>query len=232
MWKTLGYITLINLFSAISLLPVGAQNAKKSKAVQDTVHVAFYNGIRAEIDISPIVKSFLSKETYSYEGSLQANILKKYFPVLELGYAGADKTTSEAVNFQTSGAFARLGVDFNLMKPKKDAKPTNNLFLAGVRLGFSSFNYDITNIQIYDSYWNENTIKNFNDINANKFWMEITGGVHVEVAKNIFMGWTARYKNMFGKPETGVLSPWYVPGFGINSSGNVWDLTYSIGYNF
>ena len=44
----------------------------------------------------------------------------------------------------------RLGVDFNLMKKKKESKSTNNLFLAGLRLGVTHFNYNISNVLITD----------------------------------------------------------------------------------
>ena len=148
-----------------------------------------------------------------------------------MGYAGADKTTENNIGFKTNGIFGRAGIDFNLMKSKNNKKNANNLFFVGARLGFANFKYDLTNVVITDDYWNESQTMNYIDESASKMWFEIVAGIRVEIAKNIFMGWTARNKNLIGEDPIGTMSPWYIPGFG-KTTGSAWTLNYVVGYKF
>lgn len=221
------------IFSIVLVCCVSPLNAQTKDTKTDSIPKIWYNGIRAEIDVAPLISTFLgNNETFSYEGGVQADILHKYYPVVEIGFGGADRTTSTDVRFTTSGMFGRIGLDFNLMKPKAAAKPSNNVFLAGARIGFSNFNYSMTNVVITDDYWNENTILNYNNEPVTKVWFEVVAGMRVEVIKNIYMGWTVRNKHTLGQSLTGEMNPWYIPGFGKNLSGSNWGVNYSIGYKF
>ena len=208
-------------------------NAQANKQKPDSVLKTTFRGIRVEIDLAPVVSNFIyNGERFSYESGIYANIKQKYFPAVEVGYAGADKTTTENIHFKTSGIFGRVGVDFNLMKPKKDKLPTNNIFFAGVRLAFSPFTYSLTGITVPNDYWGPAVSQNFNNESTTKVWFEIVAGMRVEVSKRIYMGWTARNKSLIGEDIPGEVQPWYVPGFGIKGTGKNWGINYSIGYKF
>lgn len=219
-------ISLLLLFCVIS---VRAQEKKDSTELAKT---KLLKGITFQADIASLVGSFLSKgETYSTEGGVQIDINNKFYPIVELGFGGANKLSADNIGFKTNGLFGRIGVDINLLKKKKDAKPSNNLFLAGARIGVTSFSYDVTNVSITDNYWGGTEIFNYQNQSATKVWFEIVAGVRVEVFKNIYMGWTVRNKNLLNQDKEGKLSSWYVPGFGINASGN-WGISYTLGYRF
>lgn len=204
-----------------------------NKQIADTVVKTVFRGLRLEVDLSPVVNNLVNNgERFSYEAGLYADLKHKYFPAIEIGFAGADKLTSEAIGFKTSGMFARVGVDLNLMKPKKDKLPTNNIFYAGVRFGFSPFNYSITNVKVPNNYWGENITQNFPNQSSTKLWFEIVAGMRVEVSRNIYMGWTVRNKNLLGQDVPGEIQPWYIPGFGIKGEGKNWGVNYAIGYKF
>lgn len=221
------------IFSILWVLVISPTNAQTEKKDTTSISGPWFNGLRAEIDLAPIVSSFMGNgEIFSYEGAIQAYVLNKYYPVLEIGYAGANHSTLSDINYKTNGMFARLGVDFNLVKPKKGAKPINNVFLAGARLGFSSFKYDMTNIVVTDDYWNETTTLNFSNEPATKLWFEVVAGMRVEIFKNIYMGWSIRNRHILGQSVTGEMSPWYIPGFGKNINGSNWGVNYSVGYKF
>ncbi|NDP20755.1 MAG: hypothetical protein GZ091_06715 [Paludibacter sp.] len=207
----------------------GAQEKKENSELVKTL---LLNGFTVQADIASIVSSILSKgETYSTEGSVQLDIKHKYYPIVEVGFGGANKLSVDNIDFKTNGLFGRFGVDINLLKQKKDAKASNNLFLAGARIGVSNLRYDITNISITDNYWGGAEILNFNDRPATKVWFEIVAGVRVEVFRNVFMGWTIRNKNLLNQDKEGEISSWYIPGFGINSS-STWGFNYTLGYRF
>ncbi len=221
---------IISFVLLLNLSNIGAQEKKaEGNAV---VKTPLLNGFTVQLDVASLAYNFISNgETYSSEASVQADLKHKYFPIVEVGFGGADKVTADNSGFKTNGLFGRIGLDLNLLKQKEGAKPTNNLFLAGVRLGFTSFLYDISNVTISDNYWGSTEILNYESQSATKVWYEIVAGVKVEVFKNIYMGWTVRTKNLLNQDTEGKVSPWYVPGFGVNTS-STWGFSYSIGYRF
>lgn len=228
MQSTFKYISSLTL----CILVVYSAQAQKIKAVPDTIKMPLYNGIFVQADIASIASSLLSKgETYSYEAAFQADLKHKFFPTIELGFAGANKLTNDKIGFKTNGLFGRIGIDFNVLTPKKDSKPTTNLFLVGLRLGMTNYSYNISNITITDDYWGGTKAVLYNDNSTTKIWYEIAVGVRVEVLKNIFMGWTLRSKSLISNDVEGNISPWYIPGFGINNGTN-WTINYTIGYKF
>lgn len=225
MLKISSYISsLLICFTALSV------NAQKPKILPDKDTTPLFNGLTIQVDAASVVSSAISNgETYSYEAGAQVDLKHKYFPIFELGYGGANKTSNDNINFNTKGSFERIGVDINMLRPKKGQKPTNNLFVVGVRLGMTNFHYNINNVSITDDYWNESKTFNYSDIGVTKLWYEIVAGIHVDVGKNIYMGWIVRNKNLISQDVAGNLAPWYIPGFGINNGTN-WGFSYTIGY--
>jgi len=223
------YKFIISLILCLVVTTTIAQDKNK-----DTIAVKtkWWSGVTLQVDVASMIGSALSKgETYSLEGAAQIDIKNKYYPIVEIGFAGANKTSSEDINFKTNGLFGRVGVDFNMKKAKPDSKPSNNLFTAGLRLGMTRFAYNINNIVITDDYWGNSELLNFNNQITSKFWYEIVLGVKVEVFKNTYMGWTVRNKQLISKDASGEVFPWYIPGYGINQS-SLWGINYIVGYKF
>src|SRR5665647_3477674 len=80
----------------------------------DTLQVKskWWNGFTIQADVASLISSSLQKgESYSMEGGVQVNLKNKYFPIIELGLAGANKTSIDNIDFKTNGLFGRLGVD-------------------------------------------------------------------------------------------------------------------------
>lgn len=229
MQKTFKY----TIFSLLLLFCFLSANGQVKKIQKDTIRVNLYNGVRLDVDLVPIVNTILStSETFSYQAALQADLQHKYYPIVEIGYAGANKISTSNIGFKTNAMFGKLGVDFGLMKEKKGVKPTNNLFLAGVRLGFSNFKYSYNNVSITNDYWDENLVLNYENISTTKVWIEIVAGMRVEIFKNVFLGWTVRNKSLMDEDAIGKLTPWYIPGFGKNTGTANWEVNYVIGYKF
>ncbi len=191
-----------------------------------------WSGVTLQVDVASIVGSALSNgETYSLEGAAQLNIKNSYYPIVEMGIAGANKTTTEDINFKTNGLFGRVGVDINMRKKRPTSKKSNNIVSTGVRLGMTNFAYTINNVLITDDYWGNKQLLTFNDQQASKIWYELVVGIKVEVFKNAYMGWTVRNKHLISKDKAGEVSPWYVPGYGINKA-SLWGINYIVGYSF
>lgn len=205
--------------------------AQKSQA-SDLTKNLFLNGITIQADVASLTMPLFTKgETYGGEGGIQIDIRHKYYPVFELGFGGSNKISDDDIRFDDYGLYGRLGVDFNIIKQSKDSKPTNNLFLAGARLGMSNFRYNISNILINDNYWGGSQILDYTGIGDTKLWFEIVAGVKVEIIKNIYMGWNIRNKHLLKSDKPGEVSAWYIPGYGRNA-GSAWGFSYVIGYHF
>ena len=78
---------------------------------------------------------------------VRVNIKDRYYPIVEIGVGQADKTDeTTGVRFKTSAPYARVGVDFNVLKNKHDIYR----LLVGGRLGYTSFKYDVTSPGTFD----------------------------------------------------------------------------------
>lgn len=213
------------------LLKAEAQETKPA-VKPDSVKTKIWQGLFVEVDVAPFVENALiNKYAYTYQGNLMVNLNNRFFPVVELGYAGAEKTILEGASFSTSGMFQKVGIDFRLMKPKPTATIKHNFVLGGLRLGMSNFNYSITNALIEDPYWGGSEIINENSLSTTKFWLELTAGMRVSLYKNVYVGWNAKNKRLLNKSKEGENSPWYIPGYGIGNSA-VWGFSYTLGYKF
>jgi hypothetical protein len=212
--------------------PNKAQQPQQPNKGEEADTIPLFNGMTVQADVASVIGSVTSSGvTYSYEVGAQLDFKHKFYPIIEIGHAGADKTSTNDISYQTNGLFGRVGVDVNLIRPKKDSRPTNNLFLVGVRMGMSKFKYNLNNVTVTDSYWGGSETLDYPNVSTAKIWYEIVLGIRVEVIKNLYMGWSVRTKNMISQDATGDITPWYVPGFGLNK-GSVQGLNYTIGYKF
>ncbi len=188
-----------------------------------------YKGTTLKIDLfNPLYAWFGTEgEILAYEALIHVNLLHKYFPTIEAGYAHTSHTSNDEASFNGGGFFSRVGADFNLMKKNQDA---GNYFLGGLRFGMAQQKFSVTNISITDGYWNTTQIVSFP--NSAKFdcWAEIVGGAHVKIYKGLNMGWTVRFKFLITRTEED-LHAWYIPGFGYNAN-TTFGFDYYIGYTF
>lgn len=188
-----------------------------------------YEGTTLKLDLfNPLYAFFGSSgEIQAYEALVHVNLLNKYFPTIEAGYAHVSHTAKNEAAFNGGGVFARIGADFNLMKKNQDA---GNFFLGGLRFGMAQQKYSITDIYITDGYWN--TTQTISFPNCTKFdcWAELVGGAHVKIYKGLNMGWSVRFKFLITRKEE-VLHTWYIPGYGYKTN-TTFGFNYYIGYTF
>lgn len=229
MKKTYRYINILLLINFLFHLSVLSANAQDNE--NEEFDPALWQGLRLDLDLASALVSLLSGgETYSYEAALQVNLKHKYFPVIEFGYAGADKKSLEEANYLCNGFFGKIGLDINMLKIKKE-QDRYNFFTLGARVGMTNFKYDINNIMIEDDYWGGSEVYDYKDIKTTKFWFEIVAGIRVEALPNFYLGWNIRLKNTIGKDKN-LIAPWYIPGFGKNNLSSIWVFNYTIGYRF
>ncbi len=142
-----------------------------------------------------------------------------FFPVVEFGVGFADSTPlKNNYTYKTSPSFyTKIGVNYNFMY-KSD--PAYQLF-AGLRVGFSSFKYDVDNITISDDYWQETEHLSLRGLRASAVYGEFLIGIKVKIVGNFSLGWNGRYHMKFKVNSKSSSTPWYIPGYGANSPFSV-----------
>lgn len=137
-------------------------------------------------------------------------------PVVELGIGYADNRPEEG-NFRYKGKpsfYGKIGVNYNfLYKSSPDYK-----LHFGLRGGYSSFRYDITDITVNSPYWDQTQTTSILDQKASALYGEILGGIRVKIWKSISMGWDFRYRFKFKSSKGSNSDPWFIPGYGATSA--------------
>lgn len=144
------------------------------------------------------------------------NLHNRYIPTFEagLGYA---RRKPDQFNFTYRSAispFLRIGADYNFLF---NSNPNYKLF-AGVRYGFSTFSYSVTDIVVDNSYWDESSVFNIPSTRAHAGWFEIGLGLQVRIASGFSAGWTLKYHSILHQSHPVSGDPWYIPGFGTAAS--------------
>lgn len=164
-----------------------------------------YEGTQIKFDIlSPILTPGLNNwQMQHYELAANVQLKHRFYPTLELGYAGG-KTHNDSVQYNGHGGFARIGCDIN---PLKKHPESPHALLVGIRIG--------TAVQT----------KAETDC-----WGEIVLGCQVNIAKGFYMGWMGRLKLLFTREKEGQSSrPIYIPGFGERANVG-WGVNYYLGF--
>ena len=173
-----------------------------------------YQGTTVKLDIlSPVLVSGLSHWTIQhYELAVNVRLANRFYPTLEVGYAGGQMQQGDSIFYNAHGGFFRAGADIN---PLKRNPGSPHALLIGVRVGtcFHPRKVDC--------------------------WGEIVAGCQVEIAKvkntAFYMGWMGRFKILFTREAENLtaaeMGPIYIPGFGHRSNMG-WGASYHLGWKF
>lgn len=186
--------------------------------------LVFFQGFTLSVDAFGPASLFLS-DYGTIEGALRLNLKNTYLPIFELGYGQADISDfNTKVKYNVKAPFARIGIDFNMLKNKFQ----DNRLYVGARYGISTFNYDIAGPSLTDPVWGGSAPFSVSGIDCTSQWGEIVAGVEVRVYKNFHMGWLVRYKREFSSTKNKFAKPSYIPGYGSTTDESCWGGTYSL----
>ena len=154
------------------------------------------------------------------------NMWNRLQPTLEIGMGWA-KSTPDDQNFTYKGKaspYFKVGANYNLMfKNSPDYQA-----LIGLRLGYSSFSYDVTDIDYYNSYWQEEITTSITGQRSHALWGEAGLGLKVKLWDRVSMGWMIRYHGIFNYGKNEQSRPWFIPGYGPRNSS----LGFSLSINY
>ena len=204
-----------------------AQNRHKKIATVEKDTIPWLNGVAVSVDLIGPVQLMVS-DYGQYEASLRVNLKDKYYPVFELGYGKADAfDESTQITYKTSAPYARLGVDWNLLKNKHD----DYRLFGGFRYGFSYYKYDVSSPPIKDPVWGGDAPYGAEGVSANYHWLEGVIGIDAKIWGPIRMGWSFRYKRRVAHNDGDMGNTYYVPGFGKQGGsrlGGTFNVTFEI----
>ena len=140
------------------------------------------------------------------------NMWNRLQPTVELGLGWA-KSTPDDMNFTYKGKpspYIKIGANYNFMfKNSPDYQ-----LLAGLRLGYSTFSYDVTDISYQNSYWQESINFDITGERSHALWGEAGLGLKVKLWGPLSMGWMVRYHGVFNYGKSEHSAPWFIPGYG------------------
>ena len=144
------------------------------------------------------------------------NMWNRLQHTVELGIGWAN-STPDGMNFSYHGKpspYFKVGANYNFMfKNSPDYQA-----LIGIRLGYSTFGYDIKDIHYSNSYWQEYQDLDINGEHADALWGEAGVGLKVKLFDQWSMGWMVRYHSLFNYGKNENSKPWFIPGYGPRSS--------------
>jgi len=220
MQKISGYIT--NVLLIISALC----NA------QDTIRFPIneMKGVRLGIDVSTVPFMIATNlERIGFGLSADMHIKGNFFGVAETGWMKVNLEKSN-YRYDTEGYYGRLGIDYNLLKPRRPN--SNDIFYAGLRYCYATFNHKAQNITVPGYFWRPDATELSMPITAlDAQWLELLLGVKTELLKNFYISLTFRLKFLLITPKDNFSTPYLIPGFGNGDSNTVVGINYFLSYN-
>ncbi len=154
--------------------------------------------------------------------------IDRFFVVADYGVSSFD-LNEDSYTYENDGSYLRLGADINFM----DKDPDQNVAFFGLRYAMSSFkdqlDYNTSAIIQSEIGWPSGLESVENDkVSAN--WYEMVAGIKIRIVKQLYFGFTARFKLKLDVERTDSLRPYYVPGFGKHINNSAFGFNYYVSY--
>lgn len=209
-------------FLVLSLISLNIWAQAGSKAPRDSI---VYHGTQLGISLVEPIRSLFSPDRGAAL-QVDVNLLNRFFPLIELGYAQSKLQNDLQTSLETQGLFVKAGINLALAKEGLHAE---NLFFVGGRIAYSPFAYNISGGRFDAGYWNEAYLRDFNKERTDAVWVEMLAGLRVQLIGPISMGWSGKIKTTL-KVWNGAHSiPAYIPGYGKNQTP-MYDLSLHLYY--
>ena len=181
---------------------------------------------RFSLDLSKPLSSALLGNRNGYELMTDYHFRKDLYAVLEGGW-GSSRYEYPDLGYRSANAFMRIGFDKNMMQ--RLSLTDWDMVFAGLRYGMSVIRRGESHYTTTDSLWGQTS----GTIGARTFtghWVELTGGMNVEVVPRIFLGWTIRGRFLLNRSAFEELPPFYIAGYGKGDKNTIFDFNFYLGY--
>jgi hypothetical protein len=185
-------------------------------------------GIRIGYDLSRSTLQYLQPERKAFEISGDFEIKQNYYLTAEYGQQIVDMK-NPGYDYVSDGYYARMGLDYNFSKNKKDVNAYEMVF-GGLRYGYANYSHQATNIIFQSNYWGTETLNSLPEFNMNAHWFEVVAGVRGELFKNFFIGWSFRGRVMIWQKKDSAMYTYNIPGYGKGNKKSQVGFNYSVYY--
>jgi len=212
-----GYIfkaSLLLLTAAVLCQPLSGQDTLRTY------------GPRIGLDLARFIYYFTDPAQIGAEISADFEVYKNVYPVIELGYSTMEEST-DLFDYTSGGSYARIGLDYNVLAMKD--RSVHHTFIVGARYGFSPFTQKTENMFIESGYWGDLILDSY-ESSLRGHWVELVAGLKAEVAANLFLGWSLRYKILLNPEMDPKVTPQLIPGYGLGTNNRGFGFSYSIFY--
>ncbi len=181
------------------------------------------SAVKVGTDIIGLARTGTSTGFTHLEGQFDIDF-HRYFAVLDVGHE-RNAIVGEEYNYTNRGNYVRGGVQINMMPYNVD----KSFFFLGFRYAHASFSDEVAFTKSFDRWGEKQLTFSNNQLTAR--WYELNMGMKVRVVKNLFFGYTIRYK--MGRKLRGVetLQPRNIPGYGRADKSSNSGFNYYILYN-
>lgn len=172
------------------------------------------------------IMSIFGQSHSSYDIQASLSLHNWFEPIIELGLGFADNHP-ESGNYRYKNKpsfYGKLGINYNFMYK---SNPDYQVFL-GLRFGYSSFNYEITDVKINSDYWGQSNSINIQNQHASSFYGQALAGLKVKIWKWFSLGWNLRYGFKMKQTNGSNSNPWFIPGYGTGALSASFSLIYTI----
>ena len=149
------------------------------------------SAVRVGTDVGALGYMIFSDQRsyFEIEGDIDIN---NFFAVVDVGIDNY-QISQPTYEYNNNERYMRIGLDVNFIKPNKN----QNVAFFGVRYATSSFDdkliYDTDAVIESETGW-PNTTETATNTDAKGNWYELNTGLKVRVIRQLYLGFTARYK--------------------------------------
>jgi len=175
-------------------------------------HYPLLTDLSIGINVAEPLFMALGQSYASVDVNATLNMWNRLQPTLELGLGWASNTP-DGMNFTYRGKpspYVKVGANYNFMFKNS---PDYQIFL-GIRLGYSTFGYDVKDARYVNTYWQEDINYSITGEHSHAWWGEAGLGLKVRLVDRLSMGWMVRFHNMFSYGKSDRSRPWFIPGYG------------------
>ena len=220
----------INFLILLFCGSIWAQN----EIITDSIATEVRYGIRLGIDISKPIRMFLDSDYKGWELVGDYRLTRNLYLAGELGNE-TKKIDRDAVNFETSGTYIKLGVDYNVYN---NWTGMDNLIVFGFRYGFSQHAQTLLGYNLLNNnhYWKEDNRLDFTTPKRheglNGHWIELQLGFKAELFRNLYLGISLQMHRLVSDKDPENFENLFIPGFNKVLTNNPYGagLNYTISY--
>jgi hypothetical protein len=223
---------LISRFTVVSLLLLLLLPAFSNLLYSQSKYKP--SAVRVGTDLYGIGRTIFGEDRQKYE--INADLaLDKYFLVADFGIdnlqlddrvINAQSENEQTFSYKNDGYYFKLGADVNFMEDD----PNNHVIFFGLRYARSFFSDELT-LQSKSDVFVLPPLESGND-NIRGRWFELAAGMKVNLWKELFVGYTVKYKVFRKINNEGFLTPYEMPGYGVYEKENRVGFHYQIFWRF